>query len=367
MASFNENSAGLWAEQGASANLDYSLDYSDLCVNGDVIASSNWTCSDPAIVITNKSFQGAFASAWFSGGVVGVWYKLVNSIVTQAGRADSRTVLLFISESTAQESPLGTALFPNKFTAINKLRRDRLMLLANSLLPEITVHDDYLWDKLVAAESQISHTLRCKFEPTRFFPSQPTPEQIAALGSMPWDIDPAYDYSPDNYLGDKWGFIQTRQKPVQSVVSMKFLYPTPNNVIVEVPLDWIRMDGRAGQIQILPTGTSYPTMMGGMFMSQLSGGRSLPFTISLEYVAGLKDAAKTYPELVDAVMKMAAVKIVEDSFMPQSGSISADGLSQSMSVDVSKYEDSVETIINGPSGSNGGLMSKINGIRMVVM
>jgi hypothetical protein len=38
-----------------------------------------------------------------------------------------------------------------------------------------------------------------------------------------------------------------------------------------------------------------------------------------------------------------------------------------MSVDVSKYEDSIEQIINGGSGSNGGLMTKINGIKMLVM
>jgi len=180
-------------------------------------------------------------------------------------------------------------------------------------------------------------------------------------------LTPAYDYSPDNFAGDKWGMIVTRQKPVQSIISLKFLYPTPNSVVVDVPHDWIRFDGRYGQIQIVPTGTSYPSMMGGMFMSHLSGGKTLPFTVALEYVAGIANAAKQYPELVDVVMKLAAVKIVEDGFMPQSGSISADGLSQSLSVDVSKYHESVDLVLNGPAGSNGGLMSRIHGIRMMVL
>jgi hypothetical protein len=58
---------------------------------------------------------------------------------------------------------------------------------------------------------------------------------------------------------------------------------------------------------------------------------------------------------------------VEDAFVPQSGSISADGLSQSLSVDVSKYHDAVDAILNGPPNSNGGLMTRIHGIRMGVI
>lgn len=367
MATFNQNSSGLWAEQSIGSNLDYGLNWADLLSGGDTLLSSTWTCSDAAITITNQVIAGAQTSAWFSGGVVNTWYRIVNEVVTAAGRRDRRVAMLFIKEGVDQESPLGTALFPNKFTAIAKMRRDRLMLLANSIMPDINVHDDYIWDKLVAAESQVSNTLRVKLQPTRFFTAPPSQEQIDALGTMPWDIDPPYDYTPDNYLGDKWGLIVTRQKPIQSIVSLKFLYPTPNNVIVDVPADWIRMDARYGQIQIVPTGTSYPTMMGGMFMSHISGGKSLPFTIALEYVAGIANAGREYPELVDAVMKLAAVKIVEDGFMPQSGSISADGLSQSVSVDVSKYEDSVDKILHGDPGTNGGLMAKINGIRMVVI
>lgn len=370
MADFIENSSGLYAEQRPGAVLDYSLDWSDLLVGGDTFAPTNgsvWACEDPAITITNQATSGAIASAWLSGGVVNTWYRITNTVTTAAGRRDVRSAMLFIKDDVSATSPLSTAIFPSKFTAIAKMRRDRLMLLANSILPDLAISDDYLWEKLVAAESTVAHRLRVPLQPTHFFPSQPTQEQLDAIGSMPWEIDVPYDYSPDAYMGDKWGMILMRNKPVQSITSMKFQYPSPNTVIVDVPHDWIRYDGRFGQVQLVPTGTNYPTMLGGLFMSHLSGGKQLPFTVAIEYVAGIANVNREYPELVDAVMKLAAVKIVEDAFMPQSGSISADGLSQSLSVDAGKYHEAVDNIIDGPSNSNGGLMTKIHGIRLGVI
>ena len=273
----------------------------------------------------------------------------------------------FALNSEAEGQITRSALFIRD-VALDLLRADRLMLLAKSIMPNVQVSDDYLWDKLLAAEAHIAHALRVPLVPTRFFPRTPTPEEVAALpAGMPWAVDPPYDYDPGNYTGDKWGLILTRQKPIQSIVGMKFVYPTPAQTITQVPLDWVRHDGRYGQVQIVPTGTAYQTLLGGMFLSQFSGGRVLPFTVELEYVAGLADVHRDYPDLIDAVQKMAVVKVVEDGFMPQSGSISADGLSQSQSVDVSKYQESVDTILNGPAGSNGGLMARIHGVRMVVV
>ena len=66
-------------------------------------------------------------------------------------------------------------------------------------------------------------------------------------------------------------------------------------------------------------------------------------------------------------MKKAVLKILEDSFLPQSGSISADGLSQSLSVDMEKYHDMIDRTLNGGKGSNGGLMTAIHGVRIGVL
>lgn len=362
---FSQTDSGFVAEQNAGSNLDYGLDWSDFLATapGDEIITSTWTPEDPAVSATNAAVSGAITSVWLSVPAAGdQWYAVTNEIVTRDGRRDSRVCLLYIRPAVTA----GSALFPSRLVALAKLRRDRLTMLAASIMPDLKVSDDFLWEKLLAAEAQVGHALRVPLQPTHFFPYDPTPEQIAALGGKPWAVDPPYDYNPSDWYGDKWGMVITRQKPIQSIVGMKFVYPSPAQTIVDVPADWIRADKKYGQVQIVPTGTAYQAMLGGLFMSSLSGGKTLPFTVALEYVAGLANVQKMFPELVDAVVKMAVVKIVQDGFMPQSGSISADGLSQSMSVDVSKYETSVDTILNGENG-NGGLVAAIHGIRSMVL
>lgn len=250
--------------------------------------------------------------------------------------------------------------------AVDQLREDQLVLAASSIMADLKFTDDYLWGKLLAAESHVAHALRVPLVPTRFFPIDPSPEQIVALGGQPWALDAPYDYNPGDWYGDKWGFVLTRQKPIQSVLSMKFVYPSPAQTIVDVPADWIRLDKKYGHLQIVPTGTAYQTLLGGLFMSSLSGGKTLPFTVHLDYIAGLADVHADFPDLVDAVLKMAVVKIVEDAVLPQSGSISADGLSQSLSVDAGTYHEAVDRVLNGADG-NGGLMARIHGIRAMVM
>lgn len=361
---FAQTESGFTAEQSAGSNLDYGLDWSDFMATcpGDVIESSTWTPEDPTVICSNAAISGAITTVWITGGQAGQWYAVVNEIVTRDGRSDSRVCLLYVRPAITG----GSALFPSRLVAVAKLRRDRLSLLASSIMPDLKLSDDFLWEKLVAAESHMAHTLRVPLRPTRFFPYDPTPDQISALSGMPWAIDPPYDYNPTDWYGDKWGFVVTRQKPIQSIVGMKFVYPSPAQTIVDVPADWIRVDRKYGHLQVVPTGTSYQTLLGGLFMSHLSGGKTLPFTVALDYVAGLANVAQDYPELIDAVVKLAVIKIVEDGFMPQSGSISADGLSQSVSVDVSKYHDAVDRILNGADG-NGGLVAKIHGIRAMVM
>ena len=97
-----------------------------------------------------------------------------------------------------------------------------------------------------------------------------------------------------------------------------------------------------------------------------SPNTSKPDMVQLSYTAGLANAAQDYPELIDVVKKKAVLSVLADSFVPQSGSISADGLSQSMSMDLGKYSEAIDEIIHGPKGSNGGLMTKIHGIRGMV-
>lgn len=249
---------------------------------------------------------------------------------------------------------------------IEEIRRDRLMAAATSVLAGIEISDDYIWQKVLAAEGEISTVLRVPLVPTRFFPIKPTPEEIAELDGMAWGVDPAYDYSPDMFRGERWGYIVTRQKPIIDVESLRFAYPSETSGWVDIPRDWIRIDAKYGHIRIVPASPAVFMTMSAFIMTALTGGRSIPQLMQLRYTAGIEDAATRYPQMLDAIKKTAVLKIVADSYLPTSGSISADGLSQSMSVDMGKYQEVIDHTLNGGEGTNGGLMAAIHGIRMMV-
>lgn len=263
-------------------------------------------------------------------------------------------------------SPTRTSLFI-KDIVVGEMRREQLMAAAAGVLQDVKVSDDYIWSKVRAAESEISHRLRVPLVPTRFFPVKPTQEQIDALDGMAWAHEVGYDYQPDMFQGSKWGFIVTRQRPVVSVEKLRFAMPSADGSYFDIPPEWIRIDARYGHLRILPTTNAYLVTTGVMGMTALTWQSTIPNMIQLEYTAGLTDVENTYPELLDVIKKQAIVKILTEAFLPQSGSISADGLSQSLSVDVSKYQESVDHVIDGPAGSNGGLQTKINGIRSMII
>ncbi len=102
-------------------------------------------------------------------------------------------------------------------------------------------------------------------------------------------------------------------------------------------------------------------------MQALSGGRLIPFMIQLRYTSGLQNVFRDWPDLIDVIKKKAVLGIIKDSFLPSSGSISADGLSQSSSIDTGMYDDMIDLAIDGPKGSNGGLMTAIHGVRFSIL
>lgn len=257
-----------------------------------------------------------------------------------------------------------SALFV-KDIAVDRLRADTLVMAARGSLPKVPVSDDYLWDKLRAAESEMAHELRVPLVPTHFFPAEPTPAEIAALDGAPWAIDPGYDYAPTDFAyNDKWGMIRLRNKPLHSVSRVRFAYPGGPTAHYDLPLDWVRPDKKYGVIQFVPSSTAFVAPLNAFVMQAIGQGRTIPLAIQVSYVAGLGDVKANYPELLDAILKKAAIKMVEDLFLPQSGSISADGLSQSVSNDMAKHHETIDRILNGGKGSNGGLMTAIHGVRL---
>lgn len=319
------------------------------------------------------TLSAATAGADWPAGVVGVALSATDTDV-----ATGEAILAISSTSPGlvrryrlvveADGEFARSLLFVKDIAVERLRADGLVMAASGALPSVALSDEYIWDKLRAAEAEIAHELRVPLAPTTFFPLDPTEQEIAALDGKPWAIDPGYDYSPEAFgYSDKWGAIKLRNKPLKSVSRVRFAYPGGQGSSYDLPLDWLRMDKKFGTIQFVPSSTAFVAPLNAFVMQAIGNGRTIPLAIQVSYVAGLDNVAGTFPELLDAVMKKAVLKIVEDAFLPQSGSISADGLSQSISVDMDKYHDAVDRIINGGKGSNGGLMTAIHGIRFGVM
>lgn len=216
---------------------------------------------------------------------------------------------------------------------------------------------------LLAAEADASRRLRICFAPTTIIPddaSEDEREELEAMGER-YATESAYDYEPALWTPDDWGYLVLRQKPVIRIERIEFAYPAPTAGIFRMPDNWIRLDRKAGHVRFVPNGPSLQAgPMSVFILSSMAGGRIIPGMIRVRYVAGLQDAARDFPDLIDVVKKMAVLRILQSAFLPQSGSISADGLSRSYSVDIQKWHDGVDDAIDV-------LMQSIHGPRMVVL
>ncbi len=224
--------------------------------------------------------------------------------------------------------------------------------------------DDYLFGKVLAAEKDAERRLRVYLEPVEMVPdgTDVTVTDAFDAASIRWAEEPAYDYDKNYFQGDNFGYLVTRQKPIISVSSFVIAFPTQRQPLFSVPDDWVRLDKKYGHIRLVPyaAGALSSLHLNSFALSALSAGRNLPHVIRVRYLAGLKDAINDYPDLVDTIKRMAVLRIINDSFMPSSGSISADGLSQSLSFDGDKYEAAIEKTLDT-------LRDSIHGIRMTFL
>lgn len=260
-------------------------------------------------------------------------------------------------------------IFKNRVAAVADMRMDRLAMAASAALPGVTVSDDYIYSKLLSAEAEISRRLRVYLEPTVIVPDDAAQAELDALeaGGGAWAQEAAYDYSADFFMYDRWGYIITKSKPIISVQSLVFVYPSSMNQVFTIPPEWIRLDKKFGHVRLVPASQAFAAPLGAFLLQALSGGRTIPFMIQLRYTAGLDNVHKNWPDVVDVIKKKAVLSMLKDAFMPQSGSISADGLSQSLSVDMDKYDSIIDVAIDGPKGANGGLTTAIHGIRLGIL
>lgn len=253
------------------------------------------------------------------------------------------------------------SLFPVKADAVTAFRAELAAGAGKYIKAAALADDDLLYAKLLAAEADAHRELRVYFEPTYILPDDAAQSELDALDSAEtrYAQEAAYDYDRDFFAADRWGYIVTKAKPIISVESIRFSYPSPLGQIFTLPHEWIRLDKKYGHIRIIPTALSASVPMAAFIMQSISGGCTIPFMIQVRYTAGLKDAAADYPDLIDLIKKMATFRLLKTAYLPASGSISADGLSQSKSVDLSKWSDEIKK-------DTDTLRDAIHGIRMTV-
>jgi hypothetical protein len=185
---------------------------------------------------------------------------------------------------------------------------------------------------------------------------------------MPWMDEPGYDYDPEFFRNERWGYIVTRQRPIISVTAINLVYPAPTLTVYAIPNDWLRLDRKYGHIRMVPASSTFVAPLGAFLMQALSGGSLIPSMIQVKYIAGLNGTSdRLWPLVSDIILKRAVQKVMAGAMLPSSGSISADGLSQSLSIKLQDYEDQFQQAMFGPKGSNGGLWVAVHGIQMGVI
>lgn len=237
-------------------------------------------------------------------------------------------------------------LFTDQAAAVLDLQQNRLLSVARTYWPGVTLDGDYLFSKLLSAEAYIERKLRLFVEPVEMLPEGATQAERDAFDNtdppVRWAEEPGYDLDPGFFHGNSWGFIPTRHRPIIAVHSIRFVYPQPVTAVFEIPADWIRLDRKYGQIRMVPGTQAFTAPLSAWIMQVLGGGRSIPHMIQVRYSAGLSDVPTQHPDLFDLIKKQAVLSIIEDAYLPQSVSQSIDGMSQSLSVDTLKLGEAVE-------------------------
>jgi hypothetical protein len=228
----------------------------------------------------------------------------------------------------------------DKASAIEEMEKERLPLI-KGLMGGVTPGVASIWRNLQAAEVDVAARLMVSLEPVEVFPVvPPTEDEIAALDGVKWEVEPGYDLDGAMLGSFQWGTIKLARRPLIKVHSVKFVYPTFNEPIYDVPLDWIYPDLKAGMIQFAPKPTPSglaPSLVAANLMAR---GGNVPQLVRVRYRAGLTPESEFMPAIMDLIHRMAMLRYLK--FTPQSASISADGMSQSKSIDAGKFREELD-------------------------
>lgn len=240
---------------------------------------------------------------------------------------------------------------------VAKLKQDRLLRVANSLFPDVMPSDEYLFEKLQAEEVSLEQRFRTNFSVREVLPTGADPAEQAAFPEGTLFLEePGYDYEPRLFEGESWGLIVLRNRPIVAIHSIRFAYPSITSSLYEVPKAWIRFERKLGRVNLVPATDSVVTFPANAFiMSALSGGRTIPLMMQVRYSTGFVDIRKERPDIVDALLRATVLSVLDDQFLPTSGSDSIDGLSQSLSFDAGKHRELLDARLDRIASSLQGI------------
>lgn len=357
---FQTGGGAVWAEKPAGAKFDYTLTWT-LEAGDPIQGNPVWECVPQGPTISDTSVAGANTIGWIAGGAVGGQHIVTVSITTLAGRKDQQSFVLIITDPAAAGAGTPSA-FPSLALAVQEFRRNRLVGMLAESNPDTPLTDEFLLGKLIAAESTIAHDLGVFTSPREMIPPgtpQAERDALTAAGNVLAE-EPGYDYDPALFQGNTWGLIELRQTPAINVTRIWFTYPGLGSPIWEVPISWHRLDKKPGYVNLVPDGAILDIPLNAFLLSAIGGGRKVPLMVQVRYRAGLENAARDYPELLELIRLQAALEVLKARFIPGSGSVSADGLSQSITFTAKDYQDDInakkKALKTAIKGITGGLI-----------
>lgn len=201
--------------------------------------------------------------------------------------------------------------------------------------------DEYLRNKIRGQEDELERQLGILWEEKRIRSEPP-------VGDTDYDlIEAAYDYERDWFADERFGYLKLRRYPIRSIQRVVFTFPNPDTSVFAVPADWVRLDPDFGTIRLIPASNAIYGHFSAFMLSVFSGGRGVPASIIVDYTAGFRSGNKTvantltddYADLLEHLKQSVIADILMDAFVPGSISVSSDGQSQSMSLEIQKFLD----------------------------
>ena len=315
----------LTLEQGAGDRLLWRLDWSEWLsrVGASALASVSWRADD-ALVIEPASPDGAVALVWVSGGEPGRTHWLRCEVVSVEGHRSARDLAVVVSLSLTGDG----GIFPSVADGLGRLRAS-LATVSSAIRPQ-DLPDAVAWQRLMAAVAEVQGALGVPLRPTLVLP-----EGEAVPPGVPVIREPGYDAPPDFFSPVRFGALQLRVRPVITVESIE-LVPPGAGQRMRIPTGWVRLDRKYGLLHLVPDGTTVALTFGALGTVSALAGYQVPAAIRVRYRAGIDVLHPDYAAVLDAVVMSATLRVLRGAVTPTSSSVSADGLSQSSSIDVDR-------------------------------